>query len=64
MERIDAEGITGQDAVEALTFLADFHKASTRLVAHAATCLWQFVVVLVLHMLLWQTAAQLPAETI
>lgn len=50
--------------MEALTFLADFHKASTRLVAHAATCLWQFVVVLVLHMLLWQTAAQLPAETI
>ncbi len=29
LERIDAEGVTGQDAVEALTFLADFHKAST-----------------------------------
>ncbi|PSC70628.1 anaphase-promoting complex subunit 8-like [Micractinium conductrix] len=26
LERIDAEGISGQDAVEALTFLADYHR--------------------------------------
>jgi hypothetical protein len=30
LERIDREGISGQDAVEALTFLADFHKARGR----------------------------------
>ena len=26
LDRIDAEGLSGQDAVEALTFLADYHK--------------------------------------
>lgn len=26
LQRIDGEGLSGQDAVEALTFLADFHK--------------------------------------
>jgi hypothetical protein len=26
LERIDSDGVTGQDAVEALTFLADYHK--------------------------------------
>jgi hypothetical protein len=26
LDRIDGEGLSGQDAVEALTFLADFHK--------------------------------------
>ena len=30
LDRIDAEGLSGQDAVEALTFLADYHKVGGR----------------------------------